>query len=48
MLVLVSDYIAGCDHVGLGNNGLHRLKQASEALVPSLEGMLIPPSIIDK
>ena len=48
LLLSVADCIAVRDHVGLGNNGLHRLKQAIEALVPFLKGILIPPSIINK
>ena len=47
MLLSVSKCIVIRDHVGLGTNGIHRLKQALEALVPFLKGMLIPPLIIN-
>ena len=48
MLLSVSACIAVRDHIGIGTNGLHRLKQALEALVPFLKGMLIPASITKK
>ena len=48
LVLSVADCIAVRDHVGLGNNGLHCLKQAIEALVPFLKGILISPSIINK
>ena len=48
LLLSVNDCITVRDHVGLGNNGLHHLKQAIEALVPFLKGVLIPPLIINK
>ena len=36
MLLSVSACIAVCDHIGLGTNGLHRMKQVLETLVPLL------------
>ena len=48
LLLSVADCIAVRDHLGIGTNGLYRLKQALEALVPFLKGLLIPPSIINK
>ena len=44
----IADCIALRDYVGVGTNGLNRIKQAIEALVPVLKNLLLPLSIKNK
>ena len=48
LMLSVAQCVAIRDHIGTGSNGLYRLKQALEALLPVLKGLLIPPNIRNK
>ena len=48
LMLSVAQCVAIRDHIGTGSNGLYRLKQGLEALVPVLKGLLIPSNIRNK
>ena len=48
LMLSVAQCVVIGDHIGTGSNGLYRLKQALEALLPVLKGLLIPPNIRNK
>ena len=45
LLLSVAQCVVLRDHVGTGTNGLYQLKQALEALLPILKGLLLPSNI---
>ena len=48
LMLEIADCIALRDRVGVGINGLNRIKQAIEALVPVLKNLILPPSTKNK
>ena len=48
LMLDIADCIALWDHVGVGTNGLNRIKQAKEALVLILKNPILPSSIKNK
>ena len=45
LLLSVAQHVAVSDHVGTDTNSIYQLKQAIEALLPVLKGLLLLPNI---